>query len=60
MPTIHVSENVWQEIQERKKSNESPTDTIERIFRNDRDDIEDLIEQKIKDMVLYEALEDRV
>lgn len=57
MPTIHVSDKVWDEINERRKGDEPPTDTLERIFERDDERIREIVQDEISDMVRLEALE---
>lgn len=57
MPTIHVSKRVMEEIESRRKDDEPPTDVLERIINRDMSEVEDIVEKKIIELVVPEALE---
>lgn len=62
MPTIHISKELMNQINENKRSDEEPpTRVLERMIDYDIDTLEqkitDKVEEKIMDKVVSEALE---
>jgi len=57
MPTIHVSDDLMEEIKANKRSDdEPPTLVLERMLDMDQDQIEQLVENKILEHVVEDAL----
>ena len=56
MPTIHVSDKVLDKINQQQKGDEPPTDTLERMIDRDMEEIEKVVESKIYELVVDEAL----
>jgi len=50
MPTIHVSQDVFEEISKRQKGEEAPTETLRRVMNRDEETIERIVENKIEEL----------